>query len=281
MRRKHPKRRGPTSGAASRADAAHRKSSSDAVRLHKYLSQSGVASRRESEKLILEGVVRVNGRVVSELGTTVNPEEDMVSVRGRTVSPQTKSLYLFFKPLNVVTTMSDPEGRPSLGDYARQLPEKTFPVGRLDFDACGLLLLTNDGDFAERLLHPRYEEPRVYWAQVDGEVRDDTFERLLRGVHLEDGRGAATRVTKISRALFETRIGIRRSPGYCDYLEITVQEGRKHFVKRLLAAVGHSVLRLCRVRYGEFDLGRLRPGDLRKIEFPESRKTGAPKRARK
>jgi pseudouridine synthase len=278
------KRSEPTHSSASllhtRASVKTRERSPSAetgtVRLQKFLAESGVASRRHAEKLIQEGQVTVNGVVVTTLGTKIDPVRDSVIVAKKRVRPEKKVLYLFYKPLHVVTTMNDPQGRPCIADFTARLLEKVFPVGRLDFDACGLLLLTNDGDYADRLLHPRYGVRRTYWLRVAGKVSDGTLRSLCAGIELDDGPGKAVSARHIGEKQFHSLVPLRRTETRgrteseqleSDYLELAVEEGRKHFVKRLLAAVGHPVRQLCRVSYGEYRLGDMSPGQLLRVDF--------------
>jgi len=235
------------------------------VRLQKFLAESGVASRRKCEELIVSGVVKVNGEVVEILGSKVDPEKDKVTVQGKGVMRiNKKRIYLFFKPVNVITTVSDPQERPCVGDYLKNIPERVFPVGRLDFDVTGLLILTNDGDFAEKLLHPRYEVERKYWALVEGDVTPDELSELCEGIELEDGIGQAS-AARILQQSPESRQRVGSVRGDESLVELVVTEGRKHFVKKILGAIGHPVIKLCRVSFGEYELGDLKPGEI--VEF--------------
>lgn len=226
------------------------------LRLQKYLAQCGVASRRGSEELILQGKVAVNGHIVSVLGTKVNPLSDRVFVDGKRVKPQTLRFYKFHKPAKVVSTMSDEHNRTCIADFIKNLEVQVFPVGRLDYDVTGLLLLTNDGDFANRLLHPSYEIRRTYVAKVEGKPTKSVLNRLIKGIELEDGSAKALDINILSPKDF-----LCRHIGQCDErssaLCVTVGEGRNHFVKRILEAIGHPVIRLSRVQYGKFSLGKL------------------------
>lgn len=233
------------------------------VRLHKFMAECGVSSRRKAEALIARGNVCVNGNVVTTPGTQIDPERDLVTVDGVSVQREAPVLYRFHKPRKVVCTMSDPEGRPCIADYLKNIAERLFPVGRLDFDVSGLLLLTNDGEYADALLHPRNEVPRTYWAMVRGTADDRALEKLTRGIRLEDGRARAVSARTLPESAQRTRLFGRGEEG-TSYLEVVVAEGRKHFVKRLLKAAGYPVLSLSRVRFGDYELASLRPGELRK-----------------
>lgn len=239
------------------------------MRLQKFLSRAGVASRRAAEALIRDGRVRVNGRVVTELGTKVDPERDRVAVDGNAVEPAAPTWIALHKPPGYVSTRSDPQGRPTIYEL---LPERfggLFHVGRLDVDSEGLLLLTNQGDVANRLLHPRHGVERVYEVVVDGAVPDAGIRRLRGGVELEDGTARAAAV--------ERRPPPR--PGL-DRLRLTMREGRKREVRRMFRAIGHPVRRLIRMRYGPIRLGDLAPGAWRHLEPREVRALDAVGRRR-
>ena len=234
------------------------------VRLQKFLAEAGVASRRNSEKLILEGRVSVNGKVVSILGTKVDPLSDEVCFDGEVVSAEQKKLYLFHKPIGIVTTLSDPQGRPCISKFTEDLPERVYPVGRLDSDVCGLLVLTNDGDYADKLLHPRNEVPRTYWALVDKKPTKSVLDNLVEGVELEWGVSKASSA-KILEPSDKARDLFQDDCSSLNLIELTVAEGKKHFVKKLLKAVGHPVVRLARVSFGPFELGNIASGDLKQL----------------
>ncbi len=216
------------------------------VRLQKLIAGTGLASRRKAEELITSGRVTINGHVVKELGTKVNPDKDHVKVDGKHLRSAQPYVYLILnKPKNVMSTLDDPEGRPTVKDLLHGVTVRVFPVGRLDFDSEGLMLLTNHGDLAQALLHPRYHIPKTYLIKVKGVLDDTKIEALERGVKLEDGFTAPAKVTKVSRAESNS------------WLEVTIHEGRKHQVKRMIEAVGHSVIKLTRIRMGPLLLGDL------------------------
>jgi len=229
------------------------------IRIQKYLSRAGVASRREAERLILQGRIRVNGEVVLTLGSKILPGEDRVEVDGKTVGGTRARWVLFHKPPGVVTTRSDPQGRPTVyGLLPEDMGELRY-VGRLDLPTEGLLLLTNEGDILHRLTHPSYEVEREYQGWVKGVPTGDTLRRLQEGVELEDGPARATRV----KVLRPVRGGV--------VLALVLQEGRKREVRRLLEAVGHPVTRLLRVRFGPVRLGELPSGEWRELTEQEIR----------
>lgn len=221
-------------------------------RLQKYLARCGVASRREAEELIRAGRVKVNGQVVTVLGAKVDPRRDRVQVDGRLVEPVPPVTLMLHKPAGYVSTTRDPQGRRVVLDLVPKEFGRLYPVGRLDYDATGLMLLTNDGELAQRLMHPRYQVPRTYRVTVAGEMSDETLKHLADGVELE-GRPVSTAVTLLKRGADRTVI------------ELTVWEGRYHLVKRLLEGVGHPVLKLKRIAFGPLRLGRLKRGAFRPL----------------
>jgi 23S rRNA pseudouridine2605 synthase len=220
------------------------------VRLNAYLARAGVASRRGADELIKAGRVRVNGEP-GRLNTFVGAR-DVVELHGQRIDLQPLAYVLLHKPAGVVTTGHDPHGRPTVVGLVEH-PARVVPVGRLDADTTGALLLTNDGELAHRLAHPRYEVEKLYEAEVEGEPSDDALERLRTGVELDDGPTAPARVRRLGPST----------------IELAVHEGRKHQVKRMLAAVGHPVIRLHRSRYAGLTLEGLDPGAWRELEPPE------------
>ena len=238
----------------------------DCMRLQKYLALCGVvSSRRKGEELIKSGRVLVNNVVVTELGAKVTDSVDIVCVDSKRVCAQSAKLYLFHKPTKVITTLNDEKQRPCVGDYLKDLPVSVFPVGRLDFDVSGLLLFTNDGDFAQKLLHPKYETERIYWALVKGVVKNSTIRALKSGVELSDGvaKVKSASLLKPSRKTMRL-LGVL--PDDCSLVELNVQEGRNHFVKRLFDKVEHPVCKLTRVQFGKYKLGDILPGEFSEIK---------------
>ena len=227
-------------------------------RLQKFLARAGVASRREAERLIVSGRVAVNNQTVVAMGIKVAPGSDLVTVDGRLVdTPEARSYFLFYKPPGVVTTMQDPQGRPTIADFVDQIPGRVFPVGRLDYDAEGALLLTDDGALAHRLTHPKFGVLRVYLAKVRGVPTSQTLEKLRRGVRLEDGAASPKSVEIFEKVEKNT------------WLKIAVTEGRPHLIKRLCAAIGHPVQRLFRPSHGGLSIGGLQPGEMRALSAAE------------
>jgi len=228
------------------------------IRLQKLLAQSGVASRRKCEELMLAGLVEVDGEVVTRLGTKVDPTTAVIRVDGKRLPPVSAHVYLVLnKPRGVVSTMSDPEGRRTLSDFVGDRPERLFHVGRLDTDTEGLILLTNDGDFAQRVAHPSYELDKTYVAEVDGVVTRATVKRLLAGVTLEDGPVEVSAAKVVSTSTDRSIV------------EVVIHEGRNRIVRRLLDEVGHPVRRLTRTAIGPVLLRGLRRGDLRELTLDE------------
>ncbi len=226
------------------------------MRVQQFLAACGVASRRASEDLIRAGRVEVNG-VRAALGATVEPDHDTVRVDGREVRREAHTYLLLNKPAGVVTTARDTHGRRTVLDCVAGAPAKVVPVGRLDLDTEGVLLLTNDGELANRLMHPRYGVPKTYQVWVRGHVAAATAEKLARGVELEDGMTAPA-------ACEVVRAGERASQ-----LKLTLREGRKREVKRMCEAVGHRVTKLRRIAFGPLHTGGLKPGAWRALTARE------------
>lgn len=238
--------------------AAATEGAAEGVRLQKVMAQAGVGSRRYCEDLIASGRVAVNDQVVRRLGTRVDPADDIVRVDGRRVPSAPGLVCLALnKPSGVVSTMSDPRGRPSLARYVGDRSDRLFHVGRLDADTEGLLLLTNDGELAHRLAHPRYETPKTYVAEVPGPVPYAVGRRLRAGVDLADG------TARVDGFRLLDTVGGRAM------VEVVLHEGRKRVVRRLLAEVGHPVRRLVRTRLGPVRLGDQRPGTTRRLSLDE------------
>jgi 23S rRNA pseudouridine2605 synthase len=228
-------------------------------RIQKVLARAGVASRRAIEEMILEGRIRVNGDRV-ELGRRIDPAKDEVEVDGSRVPLRADLVYyLMNKPVGVVTTASDEAGRETVLDLLDDVEARVYPVGRLDLDSEGAVVLTNDGDLALRLTHPRFGVEKTYLAEVEGSVKEKTVRRMARGVELEDGPAAAAQVRLVERI-----------PGG-SLVEISLAEGRKRQVRRMFEAVGHPVRRLVRTAIGPLMLGRLKPATYRKLRPDEIR----------
>lgn len=229
------------------------------VRLQKVLADAGVASRRSSEELIAQGRVSVNGIQITELGVKVNPETANIEVDGETIRVIKSKTYLaFHKPAGVISTMSDPEDRPNLGDYFKTRNERLFHVGRLDKESEGLILLTNDGDLAHRATHPSYGLIKKYVVEVAGLFGRDEIKKLLQGVELEDGLARALEVTVI-----------REVSQKHHWIEVSIHEGRYHIVRRMFEELGLEVLRLIRSDFGPISLGDTKEGRWRVLNEVE------------
>ena len=229
------------------------------MRLQKFLALSGVASRRNSEKMIAEGRVAVNGKVITEMGVQVDELHDKVTVDGNLCHLEEEKHYLAYnKPIGEVTTVTDPEGRATVMDKFRDYPVRLYPVGRLDYDSEGLILLTNDGDLMNDLLHPSREVEKEYLVKVSNRVTDEEIRRLRAGVQLDDGRMTSP-----------ADVHLVRYEAFSSVLLVSIHEGRNRQVRRMFDAVGHKVLLLRRVRFGPLELGALRRGEWRELGAEE------------
>ncbi len=228
------------------------------IRINKYLSQCGVTSRRGAEALIKEGRVKLNNKKLKEVGTIIDETTDKVKVDGVLVTPAEEKLYVLFnKPANVMTTLHDPFGRKTIAQYVKKARHRVYPVGRLDYDTTGVLLLTNDGDLAYRLAHPKFQTPKIYEARVTGRFQRVDSETIARGVKLEDGAIGRAVVNVIDYAKKTTKI------------RLTLTEGRKREVKQLCAAVGHPVRELTRIEFAGLTVHDLKPGKWRYLSEDE------------
>ncbi len=232
------------------------------MRLQKYLALCGVASRRASEKLISEGHVQVNGQTVTEMGIQIDEVTDVIAVAGNVVHPEEEKHYLAYnKPMGEVTTVSDPEGRSTVMDRFRDYPVRLFPVGRLDYDSEGLLLLTNDGELMNHLLHPSHEVEKEYLVKVSNQVTEEEIRRLRAGVTLDDGRMTSPATVRlIRREAFDT------------VLLVSIHEGRNRQVRRMFSAIGHEVVSLKRTGFATIRLNDLPRGQWRRLTDLEVQK---------
>ena len=227
------------------------------MRLQKYLALSGVAINLKKKEKIGEAVVQVNGITVREMGVQVE-ESDVVAVRGQVVRPEEEKRYiLYYKPVGEVTTVSDPEGRPTVMDHFRDFPVRLYPVGRLDFDSEGLLILTNDGDLAAYLTHPSHEVEKSYIARVSLEMTQEELRRLRDGVVLDGQKTSPAKARILRQDAFSTDI------------LVTIHEGRNRQIRRMVEKVNHQVVRLKRVKYGAVELGDLQRGEWRDLTEEE------------
>ena len=228
------------------------------IRLQKYLADAGVASRRASEELITAGRVSVNGET-AQLGMSVEPENDVVLLDGKPVAKK-EALYtlVLYKPKGVVSTSEDPQGRNTVQEYVKNIPARLYNVGRLDINTEGLLLMTNDGEIAYRMTHPKYSVEKTYYAICDGKLTASEIASLTNGVQLDDGMTAPARVERVR----PTKMGDTT-------FLITIHEGRNRQIRRMLEAVGHRTLRLKRERFGPIVLGDMKPGETRVLKQAE------------
>ena len=231
------------------------------MRLQKYLALCGIASRRNAEKIILDGRVSVNHVVVTQMGVQIDELNDIVEVDGTAVSIQEEKHYIaYYKPLGEVTTVTDPEGRATVMDKFRDYPVRLYPVGRLDYDSEGLLLLTNDGDMMNRVLHPSHEVKKVYLTKVSNQVSEEEINTLRRGVVIDGKMTSPAEIRLIRRETFDT------------VLLISIHEGRNRQVRKMISAIGHQVVNLKRVGFGPVSLGDLPCGKWRKLTDSEIEK---------
>lgn len=231
--------------------------STQRVRLNKLIADSGLASRRHADRMIEEGLVTVNGKRVYELGVKVDPQADRILVDGKPLrKPLTQKLYLVMnKPRGVLTTMDDPHDRPTIAEYLEGVPARVFPVGRLDWDSEGMLLLTNDGDFANKVMHPKAEVTKTYLVKLDGQPQPHHIEKLKKGVTIVGGKVSARHIEKIKKS------GDNKSDKY-EWYKIVITEGKNRQIRQMFAKVGFDVLRLQRVAIGRLRLGALKTGEL-------------------
>ncbi len=221
-------------------------------RLQKIIARAGLASRREAEKMIVDGRVRVNDIIVRQLGTKADIEKDNIRLDGELVFPEQEKLYIMLnKPPGYVSTLRDPQGRPVITELLYDISERVFPVGRLDYDSEGLILLTNDGDFSQKILHPRFRIPKVYSVKIKGRPSPAELYALRKGIKLEDG-------------LFKPEeVGTARVNQKTSWIVMTLREGRSRIIRRGMSSLGYDVARLIRTRIGGLELGDLKTGEHR------------------
>lgn len=230
------------------------------MRLQKILAGAGIASRREAERMILAGKVQVNGVITTKLGSCADPEKDKILVEGKSIQLATKKLYyLFYKPVNVIVSRYDPEGRPTVLDYFKEVPERINPVGRLDFDSEGLILMTNDGELHAKLTHPRHEIPKIYNVKIPGHLNENQKKKLESGVNIGD---ATTRPCQVKV--------IKENPFNC-WIEMIIHEGRNRQIRRMIETLGLEVLKLIRVGIGPLKIDTLQRGEYRPLTPAELR----------
>ncbi len=234
-------------------------SSSPNIRLQKVIAQSGLTSRRQAELLMKQGLVTVNGAVVTVMGTCVDPKRDHIKVNGQHLKPAAPDIFIMInKPAGYVSTMKDPQGRPTIADLVEKKSIRTFPVGRLDYDSEGLLLLTNNGDISQACLHPRFHVEKTYLVKIKGHVNASEIQQIEEGLQLEDGLTAPSKLRKIRKVSINS------------WVELTIHEGRNHQVKRMFEAINHPVLKLKRTKFGPLTLGKLPLGNSRHLTDREA-----------
>ena len=227
-------------------------------RINRILSEAGLASRRKADELIRSGRVMLNGMILRELGTKAEWGRDSIKLDGREIPGPAEKIYLIMnKPFGYVCTLNDPQGRPIITDLLKDVPQRVYPVGRLDFDSMGLLLLTNDGDFSFQLTHPRYHIPRTYKITVQGAVMEKDINAMKDGLELEDGFIRASSAALIGRQ------------GEKSLIRLTIAQGRNRIVRRMIEALGYSVVHLVRIGFGSLELGNLKVGKYRHLEPEE------------
>ncbi len=239
------------------------RSTTDRIRLNKYLADCGVASRRKADEMIENGEVTINGKKVYELGIRVNPKQDRILFRGKPVQAQNRFVYYAFnKPKSVVTTTEDPHGRPTVMDYFKKGTLRLFPVGRLDYDAEGLLIITNDGEFAQKVIHPDEHVSKTYHVKLNGIPTDPQLDKLRRGVSIVGGKVMALFIKRLDKKTTDKKA----------WVEVVIDEGKNHQVKQMFTKIGFDVVKLRRVAIGEFRLGTLQGGEHRELTFEQIHK---------
>lgn len=228
------------------------------MRINKYIAHAGLASRRKAEEFIKQGLVTINGQVVTELATTVK-QGDKVEVSGTPIYNEEKVYYLLNKPRGVISSVSDDKGRQTVVDLLPQVKERIYPVGRLDWDTSGLLILTNDGDFTDKMIHPKNEIDKVYLARISGLATKENLRPLTRGLVIDGKKTKPARYTIIKTDRDKNR----------SIVELTIHEGRNHQVKKMFETIGLPVEKLSRIRFGTLDLTGLRPGESRRLNKKE------------
>ncbi len=226
-------------------------------RLQKIISAAGIDSRRHAEKLITAGRVSVNGEIVTELGVKADPQKDVIRIDGNTISVEKTHYYIaLHKPAEYVTTMSDPQNRPTVVDLVRDVPERVYPIGRLDYDSSGLLLLTNDGDFAQKIQHPRFQIPKTYRVKISGRLSSEELKQISKGISLPDG------------VFKPENLKIEKINDKSCWLSLTLREGKNRIIRRGFEAAGHQVTRLVRESIGNITLTGLKEGEWRSSDRP-------------
>ncbi len=230
-----------------------------AVRLQKYIADAGIASRRKAETMIAEGRVSVNGSIVTEMGVKVDPNSDHVRVDGRKVGAQKarKVVYALYKPKSCMTTLDDPQGRDTIVNYFPKTSTRLFPIGRLDYDAEGLVLLTNDGDLAQNIAHPTKHVWKEYFVKIKGKISNNQLNELKAGPVIDHKKRQPTRIRLLHHVNDKT------------WLSVSLQEGLKHHIKKMFGQIGYPVIKIKRFGIGNVDLKEMKPGEVRKLSDEE------------
>jgi 23S rRNA pseudouridine2605 synthase len=233
------------------------------IRLNKYIADCGIASRRKADFLIENGSVKINGKTTYELGVSIDPTQDQITVKGKKIQPEKEKIYYILnKPKNMLTTVSDPHGRPTVMEVFKNSPYRLFPVGRLDWETEGLLIITNDGDYSNYLMNPKSKIPKTYEAKLDGQPTMEKLEKLLKGVSIEGGGKVKALSIKVLP---------KKSDKY-DWVKITIEEGKNRQIRKMFAKIGFDVKKLKRISIGELKLTQLKSGDYRLMTATEVEK---------
>ena len=237
-------------------------SQDETMRISKFLAYCGIASRRKAKNLILEKKVKVNGKIITDLSYQVNIEKDIIEVNNKKIIPPPKVYYIFYKPRGYLTSLYDPYNRPTIAQFLKKLPYKVFPVGRLDKDSEGLLFLTNDGDVAYKLLHPKFEVKRTYLVWVKPDIDKNKLKKLItQGIFIEE---------KLVKPLVFTKLETKKNQIYI--YKVVLKEGVKREIRKMVAYLGSNVLRLIRIRFGPLKLKNLKPGEIKELSKEEKEK---------
>jgi 23S rRNA pseudouridine2605 synthase len=238
------------------------RSPSHRIRLNKYIADCGIASRRKADEMIENGDITINGKKVFELGIRVDPKQDRILFRGKPIQAQNRFVYYAFnKPKSVMTTTNDPHERVTVMDYFKKSKLRLFPVGRLDWDSEGLLIITNDGEFAQKMIHPDEHVTKTYHVKLNGIPTDPHLDKLRRGVSIVGGKVSALHVKRLLKATDKKA-----------WIEVVIDEGKNHQIKQMFTKIGFDVVKLRRVAIGEFRIGTLKPGEYRELTFEQIHK---------
>ncbi len=234
------------------------------IRLNKYLADSGICSRRKADDLIEQGLIKINGRPTYELGVKITPETDRITYKNKLVNvSQDFVYYAFNKPKKTLTTLKDPEGRPCISDFIKDIPTRVYPVGRLDWDTEGLLLLTNDGEFSQKVNHPQHDVIKTYLVKINGKIPQAKIDKLKKGVSIIGGRVKANHIERISP---------KGASQEKEWIKVSISEGKNRQIRKMMEKVGFDVVKLKRVSIGQLKLSRLKAGKLKQLSRVEIQK---------